>query len=118
MIILKIEDAVVLPEIKIGAVKFATMREAVAESLLRHFGVEDLAFKVIDLGGLRTDGARGTQSKNDQKNCNPGESLETDLRHGLVPHNKPALAANVPTSAGNADFPRTRKQYHIEFRLV
>src|ERR1700733_2762670 len=92
MIILKIEDAVALPEIKIGAVKFATMREAVAESLLRHFGVEDPAFEVIDLGGLRTDGARATQSKNDQKNCNPGESPETDLRHVLSPRQASACS--------------------------
>ena len=109
VILFEIEDAVALTEIEIGAVKFAAMGETFAEGLLRHFGVEDLALEVVDLGGLRPRGAGRAEHERRHQCRMHGHTPHADPRHGLVPTIR-RPNPDVPTSVAVLILPDLRQQ--------
>src|SRR4029077_638072 len=64
-VFLKIEDAIAHPEVEALAVELRAIFQSIAEGLLRHAGVEDLALEVVNGRVLRTNGRAGDQQECD-----------------------------------------------------
>ena len=64
-VFLQIEDAIAHPEVEAFAVELRAIFQTIAEGLLGHAGVEDLAFEVVNGRVLRTNGRAGDQQERD-----------------------------------------------------
>src|SRR4029077_18270074 len=95
MIVFELKNAIARLKIKIAAIELAAMPQPPSERLLRHLGIENLAFDVVDGGVLR---AHRTGKIQGQSGRRQNRSHHDFSRHVLSPKE---LDTNVPRGINN-----------------